>query len=58
MKLLASLILPTFCQFTWPVATKEWPPKNVTKCGINEKWDSCGNPCKEKNCQDRVSYNF
>ena len=51
MKLLANLILPTFCQFTWP-------PKNVTKCGINEKWDSCGNPCKEKNCQDRVSYNF
>ena len=50
MKLLASLILPSFCQDTKPVFDIE--------CGNNEKWDSCGNPCKEKNCKDRVHFEF
>ena len=48
MKLLASLILPSFCQ---DLVIK---PVFDIECGKNEKWDSCGNPCKEKNCQERV----
>ena len=48
MKLLASLILPTFCQRF--VTT----PEVVNKCGYFEKWDSCGNPCMEKTCKDWV----
>ena len=57
MKLLASLILPTLCQdyINWAEIEEELA-KEVTEapeCGFYEKWDSCGNFCKEKNCKDR-----
>ena len=65
MKLLASLILPTFCQSTWWATlapNQSWPPLETSIgpaiCGNNEKWDICGNTCKERNCQDRVHYEF
>ena len=50
MKLLASLILPSFCQ--------NLDIKPAFECGINEKWNSCGHPCNEENCQDRVHKDF
>ena len=45
--LLASLILPIFCQFTVDMSGM---------CGWRETWDSCGNPCKEKNCKVRLNW--
>lgn len=54
MKLLSSLILPTFCQdyVNWEGTAVELT--EGLECGYYEKWDSCGNACKEKNCKDRV----
>ena len=69
MKLLASFILPMFLSHetaNWDTAVanavesgeagnSEYDSYNLSACGQDEYWDTCGNPCKEANCMDRVA---